>query len=388
MTVYREELEGSPTISFDRKGGKAKRMFAIAWNDYVEFAAEFLPSAFAAGNAGIIPPAASFPDLPWLIAESVEIEPHNPAGISGLDEDPNTYPGGAKVTVNYSTSEFDQNKDDKGDKNGPGGENGSTGGQAETFVSHRISIGGEFLILPSSSLLWEQGFTPLATAKNPTPVATYAVTEDVHAGIIVPLIEHQITWHFVPSPPWRAIRQLMGHVNAYEFAGSPIETLLFLGVEASREITSEGTKAWSLDYKFSEKNYNPNLDANPQGWNFFLRQNTGLFERLNKKLYSVNDDGSPGETLLNVAINSQKTTINVFDAATFPTNRMFRIVLSSEAHSDEEQMIVLSVSGNNWTVARGIGGTRPRSWAASDSILQIPEGIYDLGDFRFLFTNQ
>ena len=74
----------------------------------------------------------------------------------------------------------------------------------------------------------------------------------------VPVIEHLLTWHRVVSPPWAAIRNATGMVNAAGFLGAAAETVLFDGATAKKQFlgidgTGLATFGWRLTYTFREK---------------------------------------------------------------------------------------------------------------------------------------
>jgi len=335
MAVAKEELDGSPTLTWSRKGGTAVQKFRIAWNDINAFVREVFPSAYVSGSYIIIPKAASFPGKYWLIADNVSIEPFDPNYPQGLFDIPNYYPTGARVTVNYKTPEFDQQNNSA---DGPGG-------QSITFVKHKVTIGGEFLTYPSPACSWDAPSdytlsTSPGDANRPTP-RDYALAEDMQVAVTIPLIEHQLTWPHVAFPPWLAIRQCVGKVNAYPFAGAPAETLLFLGADGDREITNEGIRCWSLDYKLSEKNQNAINPANPQGWNHFLRPDgpsAGQFMRMRKRIPG-------GSTTVTQAAVTGATSIKVKNATGFPRGGKFEILIGTNYYT------VLTTGGSNtWTL--------------------------------------
>lgn len=351
MAVTVEELENSPTYTFDRKGGSGKRIVKLDWSDVGAFLLEIMPSSYLSGVDIVVPPAATFPGLPWLYAMSADVEPMFPESPVGDGVFPAVYTH-AKITINYQTEDFNQkNSEQKND--GPGGNQGSTGGSQETFISHKVGIGGEFMSWPAQSLRFDQGSDP---TDGETEGRGRKVSEDAMIGVIVPLIDHEITWHFVPFPPWTPLRLSVGCVNAYSFAGAPPETMLFLGSDAEREITNEGARAWSMDYKYNEKNQNPFDAANPQGWNHFLRPDgysAGTFQRINRR-------APGGYSPLATNIVAGTTDIQVESRATFPQSLGATVPLTMEV--DNEWMTWFNTPGGSEPtvfkgVTRGANGT-------------------------------
>jgi hypothetical protein len=279
LAVSYEELEGSPKIKMDRKGGSATRMFKIAWVDIKAFFVELFPRPLAG-----YPPASWVPGYAWMRAQSAEAEPFNstrPGGVNvGSDI---TYSDTARVSVEYGPPDMDQEQQPVstegedgggedgggGDGTGPGGDEGATGGekgtteQPVTLLEHSVHVGAEFLTISSLILEWE---------KEPKET-----TRKVRAGKLVPTMEHQITWNNVQTPPWWNIRRCNGRVNDGSFLGAPVECVLFVGCDANRTITNDGKKAWTLKYKFSEKQIEPT-----KGWNYFYRAEKDAPLRLDK----------------------------------------------------------------------------------------------------------
>lgn len=282
-----EELDGSPELEWSRDGGQGTRRFKIPWGKIETFAELILPSPFLQGSDIIIPPARTFsPATPQLYAKTVSFRQFRDDMVKGDDIFPAQYDW-CEATVSFEGEEYDQ-EDPSAD--GPGGNQGSGGtppGEGaqdleteKVFLSHKVNVGGEFLTWPSNALQYSEPSDPSATPATPTNTE---VPQDAMIGVVSPQIEHTITWHHAVFPPWAAIRRLVGHVNAYTFSGAKRQTMLFLGVDASREITNNGARPWTLDYKFVEKDNNLVNPLNPYGWNHFLRtrgHSAGTFARV------------------------------------------------------------------------------------------------------------
>jgi len=134
------------------------------------------------------------------------------------------------------------------------------------FLSHSWSAGGEVVTMENTDMQWSGG----AKAKAHAAAS--------NANFIVPTIEHSITWHRVKTPPFEAIRSALGKVNetTMDFdTGVNIwpETLLFLGAELNRDILTDGTRAWQVVYKFSERR----VDTGYSTANIHVRDGVGLW---------------------------------------------------------------------------------------------------------------
>lgn len=277
--VAYEELEGSPKITIDRKGGHAERVFKIAWVDVPAFFTVIFPNPLNGYTA-----VAWVPGYSHLLAESAKAEPFDPTKPGGTNVGSDlTYSDTAKVTVNYAPPQQDQQQQSKeggggGDGKGPGGDKGVTGGekgtaaQPVTLVTHELHIGAEFLTISNLILVWDDG-----TDAGP----------QVRAGKLIPTQEHQTTWHNVDAPPWGNISDCAGGLNNGTFLGAATGCALYLGAEASRDITNEGAKAWTLKYKYSVKDY----DGKGKGWNYFYRAEKGAALKLD--MLKTKADGLP-----------------------------------------------------------------------------------------------
>lgn len=283
--VSYEELQGSPTIKMNREGGGAQRTLLVAWGDIGRAILEVFP-----GAAFGYPYTASFPGFPWLRAQEMNIEPWNPENPTGNGFHINTYPNGAKITVDYAPNKFEE------DDTGPDEKER----EKITFLEHKVSIGGEYLTWPNNGVRWEQAFGT-STGEVSTSIPSYdpaddkkfQVFEDINVGMVIPTIEHSITWHYVELPPWTGMRNCVGKVNAEKFGRVDPECMLFLGAEASRGYSNFGNVGWTVELRLSEKcmNYPTTKTVTkngkrvqvkevPQGWNHFLRPGTGKFERM------------------------------------------------------------------------------------------------------------
>jgi hypothetical protein len=301
---------GAPNIHFERRNGTAKRVVACLWGDVPAFLQELMPSPFIRGGRFVVPPAEIYPGLPYLWVKSADMEPLFPEDVLGIPTFPAVY-SFAKVTVNYSTNPYDQNDSDK-HNDGPSGDKPPS----NVFLTEKVDVSGEYLTWPTNGLVWNTASGPFDHNRYPNgpPPAMLSVPSNLQAGVILPQIDRTLTFHFVPFPPWDAIRFCLGKVNAYVFAGAYPETLLFLGCSASREMTNQGFRAWTLDYKFQEKNTNTWNPANYQGWNHFLRTDglsAGRWDRLMRKV-------PYGMTTLTKAANAGDGVFQVADTSGFP----------------------------------------------------------------------
>jgi hypothetical protein len=400
-----EEIQGSPTFAFQRDGAEVTRVFKVNWDDFPVLMFALFPTAeeVAAGW----PDASHYPvPYGWLYVKRVRVEPWE-GQPSILGDFPANYRH-ARVTLEYAS----ENNDERlvrtlggvqGDWSGPGGSSGSLGdvnfdNPIHAFLEHKVGIGGEFITWPASSLRWG---TP-ASGEPDAPEKEYVVGGDTHIGRTSVTIDHHITWRYVPYPPWTAIRQCVGKVNAYHFAGCPRATMLFLGLEATHLVTSpSGLTAWNLDMKFMEKNHNAFDPLTPMGWNYYLRPNgvnAGTFQEVWRKVPFITlPDGSRGapQTTLAADVTPDDQFLEVTDASMFPKQGQFRIIVNPVYPGSLlslvpgiffwEEMVVTSVQGNVLNVLRGFDGDPVKSFTTGMRVIQFPGKVYDEADFAYLF---
>lgn len=224
---------------------------------------------------------------------------------------------------------------------------------------------------------------------NPTATAAsskYAVQDNVCAAVSIPTVEHTIEWLRVPSPPLAAIKALEGRVNAYTYAGIPPECGLFLGADIDNEVTSSGVTMYKLAYKITEKNNNPNNPDDPHGWNHFLRPSgdqAGTFQRICRRII-LDADGNAPTTYLEADADAADFMLRVTSTAhPFPQAGCFIIKIDDEL-MQVERIAEVDDDELGFHVLRGVRGTTAADHTAAAMVVQVPGGVYDLGNFSGL----
>jgi hypothetical protein len=250
MSVAFRELSGSPVETYGIEGFQARREFLVAWDDREAFAAELLGVASAHGNS----PWARYPGKDSVYAVHIRFEPADPAdpdpqALDSPDVGLNSYRRGhAKAIVEYRTL-TGRDRDD-----GPVNETG-------THLTYRMAYGVESLEIAPGGWHW---------ADQPS----IAVSGDAPLVRAVPYTDHHLTWHQVVRPPWTAIRQLQGKINAEALLGCPAGTLLFVGAEASKLFRSDlaagpSPFCWQIHYLLRERALKQG--GRTLGWNHLFR---------------------------------------------------------------------------------------------------------------------
>lgn len=353
-----------------------QRIFKCRWSDVESIIAIIFPDPSLSGQLNVIPEAEPFPTDSSIVAHSVKIDPFFPdnIGIVSANSFPATYDF-AKLTIDYESPTYNQTNTQQEANNGPGGSQGSAGGETQTFITHKVTVSADFVTWPASALEHKDNSDP--SEADTGGGHEKKIPEDQRYAVVIPLIEHNITWHYVRFPPWSAIRWLIGNVNAYWFAGAAPETLLFAGMDASRDVTSKGVQCWTMSYKFLEKNMNQmDPTSNAFGWNHYIRCNG-----YNAGMFQITDRKRPyGYSTLKDRLSLVPGTIDagplvVQSRSSFPktAGNGFYVRLGSIATGE----IIdpgTDLSTTTWTVpagGRGLFGTAVSTWPVGTPVTSV-----------------
>jgi hypothetical protein len=260
-----------PQFEVNREGITATRMVRIAGADLSDFVNEIFPPTSVTGATILINPGSPMPDYPFLTAQSMSMQPvvTKDADFTRTDEEAIDWEH-YDCTITYGRNQYTLEDSDE-DNEDP-----------TEFLKHSWSLGGEYITIPEAGLVWDNG--------------DKVKDQSLQAGKFLPTIEHQITWPHVTDPPFAAMRSSIGRVNNaavnFQTGTIAIETLLFLGASLSRQIMSDGARAWNVSYRFSERSVGT-AGGGTGGWNHFLRvdaNNAGWF-RLEANNGQTADDG-------------------------------------------------------------------------------------------------
>lgn len=253
-----------PTFTYTRDGATAKRVFWLQEYDELDDVLEsYFGTTFAAGGQIVQGELLTFPGKPWLILDTIDIRTHDEDDITGTDSNGVAYSnGGWILDLSYTTPEFDQDELNNDNQDLPETPN-------DTFLTVRTTLSGQIMTIPNEGLEW-------LTANDDSSTD---VGSNTNAGIVVPMIAYQLTWHFVVNPNWSAIRAGIGTVNSTTFLGHPAESVLFEGLESSRQYQVDGTRKWEITFRFVAKDLkytDPTTGTtSTAGWNHFYRSDPG-----------------------------------------------------------------------------------------------------------------
>lgn len=250
------ELHGSGRIRFTPEGRSAERIYHVVPYDDAE---AFCQSLLGTSGMGILrtAPARFAADSPlWAVRATIE-----GLGKSGVDGEGNIrYEGGARVVVEYQTLNWNPERDPDDRLDDP---------REATFLSEEVNFAAEYLTLPKTKFEWASDSEPLTES-------------DVAPGMLLPKAEWTLTRHRAASLERDAIFAAIGRVNAAVMSGLEAETLLLVGATARREITSDGSTAWTISFSFQ---------YNPAGHNTCFRGSSSKFDTVQTI------DGSPQQKI-------------------------------------------------------------------------------------------
>ncbi len=251
MSVVFKELGGSPLEVFEPQAMRAQRRLLVAWEDRHALVARLLGEGYEFGGRG----QAAYPGRPFIAVARIEVEPFPPSPddqgtFDDVTSQLNSYSGKfALVTVDYELVDESRSRKDL-----PKVED-------DTFLTYRMDFGAEYEDISGHVMYWaSDGSIPVPPDAVPT--------------IRVPITEHHITWHRVVNPPWQAMRECVGTVNAAAFLGAAAETVLLDGVTADKQFVgidelSQPQFGWKIAYVFREKAVK--AGGNIYGWNHRFR---------------------------------------------------------------------------------------------------------------------
>lgn len=240
---------------------------ANAFSELSTYFEENLGTTFAAGDVTVQNPIKTMPSFDQLFLEDINVEEFGDEAIgdSGVTLDSNGLEvpkNGWRLTETYRTPTFEQGQtltlpsqelDDMPDL------------PTDTFLTVRISLGMEMLAIDKAGLEWQ-----LADNNG-----NKAIGVNTLPAVLVPTETINMTWHRVRYPPWTNIRALRGKLNEAVFFGHPVGTVMFLGLDGTREYQINGVRQWQLDYKFAVKEVKETANGViiVAGWNEFYRPN-------------------------------------------------------------------------------------------------------------------
>jgi len=251
MTVAFEELDNSPKESFDDGSFTARRRFKVAWNDRLDFLQELYGGYKMVGGQFVFVPRASYPPVPQAIVTNVEIEPYPPDKpsdqITALSNGINGYPY-AIVAATYKIKE-DNSQSSANQPSLPSVPDG-------TFLTYSSDTGGEFLMTPGAAWKSSPGDKTLK--------------DEVGVPIFIGHEDFTLSWQRVARPPWAAMRDIRGHVNASQFMIYEAETVMYLGSRPSIEFQLQQPSTWKLEHRFSVKQIEKTASPGSYvGWNHY-----------------------------------------------------------------------------------------------------------------------
>lgn len=254
VTVPFFELGGSPTEVYTTDGFKATRRFLVTWDDRDAFAHNVMGGAAEYDYSR----STFYPSRPEVIPVRLTFQPADDHAvvrqtIPAMHDAVNAYTGSwAVATVEYETLGT-QDVDSVT----------ITGG---TRLAYRLTHETRETELAADGWQWA------GTTENLPP--------DMALLRRIPQTLHTLTWSLVVSPPWLAIQEMQGKINAGEFLDCPPGTLLLEGVSANKLYRSTLEKGasnftWQIVYAFRQQCIH--FAGGTYGWNHAFRSGAGTW---------------------------------------------------------------------------------------------------------------
>lgn len=279
---------GYPKFTFNQGKVTAERRGLLPWDMLDQFIMQNLPPSTYAGGSLVTEKGAPFPGRDRLRCVAITADAFCPRTIE-LDLNNVDYKHEYwDVTLRYETD-------------------------SDSYLTHQWSAGGEAFTVEQGSLCWDRLPEFIVDLQVPGSFLVHNTTDGAdrvigvkaaqrevqNPKLIVPHIEHQVTWHRVIRPPYAAIRRCLGKVNDDEIdfrtGKIPKECLLLVGVNIVRNVMVDGNYSIEIVYRFSERRVKALDQAadEPGGWNHYYRAGV-------PKRYEVKGDGSGGVELRHI----------------------------------------------------------------------------------------
>ncbi len=259
ITIAFEELDGSPEERFTRNGFEATRRLKCAYADRITLAQQLRGNTAQTQALVVLTVGDRFADFPLAIVEDVSIKPFeglstgSPVGSKAVYQN-------AELTVTYRV---------------PDGEESPSPDQnpADILVTENIEASAEFITIPKLDLFFDNQATQELEIDGARIIATLDWIYQLHQVPEIP----PGTFDLIGS-----VNKDVMHSNKFN-RNFEIETLLFNPPTTDPVVTSNGSKAWNITYRFTYK---------PFGWN--------------KKV-------KPGEFAVDAAGNKLPKFVDIFD---------------------------------------------------------------------------
>lgn len=224
--IQYEERSGSGELSFGGGTATGTRLFAVGWTDRIIFAknltgyVEYVTTSTGTNILRVTPQ--TFPGYSALYCQSVKISGFGPQSNSSGTP---SYPY-AHIDATYSPLKQEESTNQTREE--------------KTLSSLEVDMAGEFLQFGKFKLFWDSG------QANP-------IADDVKAGKFVPTIQARYTEEESATDKRSIIRSYVGKINSSAWEGAAAETVLFLGAQVSRIVTTDGRQPWKIAYTFAER---------------------------------------------------------------------------------------------------------------------------------------
>lgn len=255
-----KELKGSNTIQATLTSIRATRVFRTRWADRLSFGRAMVGSITLGsdGSTSVTTPK-QHPEVPGLFATGFDCEPFE--SLSRIvakttlpeTDDPIDYDF-ARVTIRYeqNAGQFSTDPDEGG---------------TVILRTEEVRVSAQVMQIPGSMFTWDS-VTPAQPIEN------------AFVGVNIGIVEDHVIFHRAATNKRATIKSLVGKVNNAAFLDAPRGSVLFLGAQSRRNVTTDGIQFWELQYTFQTRIL-PELASQADSWQMAYRQSSG-WRKLNR----------------------------------------------------------------------------------------------------------
>ena len=250
--VNYKELKGSNVIHGDINRITATRVFRTAWADRLKFVRKMVGEiTLGSDGSTVINQPKQHPEMPGLFATGYVCEPYHDSSrivaktTSPEVDDPIDYDF-AKVTIRYDVSSGQFSTGDPGNP--------------VTLFTEEVRISAQMMQIPGQMFVY-------SGAAPPQPV-------EQNVGILVGTVEDSVVFHRAANNKRATVKALVGSLNNATFLDSPSGSVMFMGADSRRNITTDGIQFWELKYAFKTRVLS-HVTTQEDSWQKIWKQGAG-----------------------------------------------------------------------------------------------------------------
>lgn len=283
------------TVDASDEETTASETYLMRAKDVAAFYFESLPPPIVFLNlGGFLPLRRRMPGAPFLITKKINVKGHTDdlpfdpmrawhpsndgSGAFSSSEYDKTFNDLCLVTIEYSTSL--RSNDEDVDPFDP-----------TTFLERSMTAGGQVLSIPPHNTKVQARDVNNVIDDNAAygKVGAEEDNRDQQHSVlkVIPTVEHNLKWKFVPNPNFDTIFSALGKVNdrtSRVLHNAARETCLFVGVSAQQSFVWNGASStaqpWSIDFRFSQRIVREG--GRTYGWNHIYIPHKGRWGKVSR----------------------------------------------------------------------------------------------------------